>query len=79
MSFADFCDIFNECMQNKDQHDELLQSAFAVFDFDKYYFYLTKKRSGYIDSKKIKKVFEKFKDSTTEEEIQSNGRFSFIF
>jgi Ca2+-binding EF-hand superfamily protein len=71
MSFADFCDIFNECMQNKDQHDELLQSAFAVFDFEKY-FYNSTLRSGYIDSKKIKKVFEKFKDNTTEEEIQSN-------
>lgn len=60
MSFQDFCDIFNECMQNKDQHDELLQNAFSVFDFEK---------QGYIDSKKIKKVFEKFKDNTSEEEI----------
>ena len=26
-------------------------------------------RSGWIDSKKIRKVFSKFKDNTTEEEI----------
>jgi len=36
MSFPDFCDIFNECMNNKEQHDELLQNSFSVFDYDEY-------------------------------------------
>ena len=35
MQFPDFCELFNECMNNKDQHDELLSSAFAIFDYDK--------------------------------------------
>ncbi|KAM3127047.1 hypothetical protein pb186bvf_020857 [Paramecium bursaria] len=66
MQFNDFCELFNECMTQKEQHDELLQSAFAIFDYD---------QSGWIDSKKIRKVFSKFKDNTTEEEIQNVLKF----
>ncbi|CAD8055213.1 unnamed protein product [Paramecium sonneborni] len=66
MHFSDFQELYNECMSNKDQHDELLESAFSVFDFDK---------SGTIDSKKIKKIFSKFKDNTSEEEIQNVLKF----
>ncbi|CAD8067685.1 unnamed protein product [Paramecium sonneborni] len=66
MQFQDFSELFNECMSNKDQHDELLESAFAIFDYDK---------SGHIDSKKIRKVFQKFKDNTSEEEIQNVLKF----
>ncbi|CAD8137989.1 unnamed protein product [Paramecium octaurelia] len=66
MHFSDFQELYNECMSNKDQHDELLESAFSVFDFDK---------SGTIDSKKIRKVFSKFKDNTSEEEIQNVLKF----
>lgn len=60
MNFGDFCELFQECMNNKEMHDDLLLQCFKVFDFD---------NKGYIDSKKIKNVFEIFKDKTSSDEI----------
>lgn len=77
INFIEFSNIFNDSLNSKDLQEELLLACFSAFDFNKFFFFFKliikhlNLSQGYINSKKIKEVFEIFKDKTSYEEIQS--------
>jgi len=66
INFNDFCQLFNEALSQKDIQEEMLLNCFYAFDYN---------QEGYITSKKIKEVFDIFKEKATQEDIENVLKF----
>jgi len=63
LNFQDFEELFRKGVIDNQNQEEMLLKSFKVFDFD---------TQGYINSKKIKEIFDIFDENITLEEITSN-------